>query len=85
MHDLDPGRAYRVAMRGAYGRHTRDVGLLAALARPRAVAAGLRGAGERKQVFDDLVELGLADGPITPAVLGAIGRELLRKAMLRPS
>jgi geranylgeranyl reductase family protein len=80
-----PGREYRAAMRSAYGRHTRDVGLLAGLARPRAVAAGLRGAGDRRQVFDDLVELGLADGTISPAILGAILRELRRKATLQPA
>lgn len=77
----DPGREYRAALRGAYGRHTRDVDLLARLASPRAVAAGLRGAGSRQRAFDDLVELGLADGPVTPAVLGVIGRELVRKAV----
>jgi len=82
---LDPGREYRTALRGAYGRHTRDVGLLALLARPRALAAGLRGAGERQRVFDDLVELGLADGPVTSAIMATIGRELLRKATFQPA
>jgi menaquinone-9 beta-reductase len=81
----DAGREYRTGLRGAFGRHTRDAGLLARLARPRAVAAGLRGAGGRQRVFDDLVEFGLADGPVTPAVLGAIGRELLRKARFQPA
>jgi flavin-dependent dehydrogenase len=82
---LDPGREYRTALRGASGRHTRDVGLLALLARPRALAAGLRGAGERQRVFDDLVELGLADGPVTSAIMATIGRELLRKATFQPA
>lgn len=81
----DAGRAYRSGLRGAYGRHTRDVNSLARLARPRAVAAGVRGANGRQRVFDDLVELGLADGPLTPAVFGVIVRELLRKAVPRPA
>jgi flavin-dependent dehydrogenase len=84
----DAGRAYRDALRGAYGRHSRDVDALARLARPRAVAAGLRGAAALggsggRRVFDDLVELGLADGPLTGSVLGVIGRELARKALRR--
>ncbi|MDQ1288903.1 MAG: geranylgeranyl reductase family protein [Actinomycetota bacterium] len=77
----DPGRDYRTALRGAYGRHTRHVDLLARLARPRAVAAGLRGVGSRRRVFDDLVDLGLADGPVTASVLGTIGREMASKAV----
>jgi len=76
---LDPGREYRLALRGAFGRHTRDVNLLSRLARPRAVAAGVRGAQGRQAVFDDLVEMGLADGPVTPRVLGVIAAELARK------
>jgi geranylgeranyl reductase family protein len=79
----DAGRAYRTALRGAYGRHTRDVDLLARLARPRAVAAGLRASNGRQRAFDDLVELGLADGPVTAAVLAVIGREMASK-VLRP-
>jgi len=76
---LDPGREYRLALRGAFGRHTRDVNLLSRLARPRAVAAGVRGAQGHQAVFDDLVEMGLADGPVTPRVLGVIAAELARK------
>ena len=74
------GRAYRLGLRGAFGRHTRDVNLLSRLARPRALAAGIRGAQGRAGVFDDLVEMGLADGPLTPRVLGVLALELARKA-----
>jgi geranylgeranyl reductase family protein len=76
----DPGREFRLALRGAFGRHTRDVNFLSRFARPRTVAAGMRGAQGRHRVFDDLVELGLADGPLTPRVLGVIAAELVRKA-----
>lgn len=77
----DAGQAYRLALRGAYGRHTQDVNVLARLAHPRAVAAGLRGANGRQRVFDDLVELGLADGPLTPSMIAVIARQLVRKAV----
>jgi geranylgeranyl reductase family protein len=85
----DPGGEYRRALRGACGRHTRDANLLARLARPRAVAAGLRGASRlpddaRRRVFDDLVEFGLADGPVTPRILGVIGQEMVRKVRRIP-
>ncbi|HEY6794345.1 MAG TPA: geranylgeranyl reductase family protein, partial [Kineosporiaceae bacterium] len=76
----DPGRELRRALRGAFGRHTRDVNAMAHFARPRAVAAGLRGAQGRQRVFDDLVELGLADGRITRRLLGVIVAELVRRA-----
>lgn len=76
----DAGRAYRLALRGAYGRHTRDVDVLARFARPRTVAAGLRAASGQPQVFDDLVELGLADGSLTPTIFGVIVQGLVRKA-----
>jgi geranylgeranyl reductase family protein len=75
----DAGREYRAALRSAYGRHTRDVNLLSKLARPRAVAAGVRGARGNQRVFDDLVEMGLADGPVTARVLAVIAGQLLRK------
>jgi len=78
---LDPGRDHRLALRAAFGRHTREVNLLSRVARPRAVAAGVRGAQGSQQVFDDLVEMGLADGPVTPRVLGVIAGQLVRKAV----
>jgi menaquinone-9 beta-reductase len=77
----DAGRAYRLALRGAFGRHTQGVNALARLAHPRAVAAGLRGANGRQSAFDALVDLGLADGPVSASVLGVIARELGRKAV----
>jgi len=39
----------------------------------------VRGAQGHPAVFDDLVEMGLADGPVTPRVLGVIAAELARK------
>jgi len=75
----DAGQAYRLALRGAFGLHTQGVNLLARLAHPRAVAAGLRGADGRQRAFDALVDLGLADGPVTASVMGVIARQVARQ------
>jgi len=44
------------------------------------VEAGIRGAARDQQVFDDLVEIGLGSGLITPRVLGGLAGGLLRTA-----
>jgi geranylgeranyl reductase family protein len=63
----DPGRVYAAAMRRTLGRHHRDVRLVASVGRtPRLVDAGIRAAGASRTVFDQLVELGLADGRLRP-------------------
>ncbi len=71
----DPGSAYARAMRRTLGGHHRDVRLIAALGRsPLLVDAGIRAGARRGRVFADLVELGLADGRLTPrVVLGTAG------------
>ncbi len=66
----DPGRAYATSLRRALGGHHRDVRLVAALGRsPLLVDAGIRAGARRPEVFDDLVEMGLADGRLTRRVL----------------
>jgi geranylgeranyl reductase family protein len=72
----DPGRAYRIAIQREIGRHLRHTTVVARLARHRKVVdAGIAAARRRQVVFDDLVELGLGRGPLTPRVLaGLIGR-----------
>jgi geranylgeranyl reductase family protein len=72
----DPGRAYRIAIQREIGRHLRHTTVVARLARHRKVVdAGIAAARRRQAVFDDLVELGLGRGPLTPRVLaGLIGR-----------
>jgi geranylgeranyl reductase family protein len=69
---IDPGRAYGHSLRRTLGRHHRDVRLVAALGRtPRLVDAGIRASGRSPRVFDQLVELGLADGRLRPATVAA--------------
>jgi menaquinone-9 beta-reductase len=72
----DPGRAYRSALQRELGRHLRHTTVVARLARHRAVVeAGVAAARRRQSVFDDLVELGLGRGLLTPRVLaGLFGR-----------
>jgi flavin-dependent dehydrogenase len=79
------GRSYRLALRATFGRHHRHVGVLARLPTPRVVAAGLRAADAAPRVFDDLVELGLADGAITTDVLLGTLRALLPPAPRLPA
>lgn len=69
------GRGYRVALRRAMGRHLRDMDVVTRLAvDPRTVRAGLEVAGADPKVFDAFVEMGLADGGLTPRVLGGLVR-----------
>ncbi|MGA7689749.1 MAG: NAD(P)/FAD-dependent oxidoreductase [Jiangellales bacterium] len=66
----DPGRDYARALKRSLGGHHRDVRVVAALGRsPRLVDAGIRAGARRARVFDDLVELGLADGRLTSRVV----------------
>jgi geranylgeranyl reductase family protein len=72
----DPGGAYRAALQRQLGRHLRHTTVVARLARHRSVVeAGVAAARRRQSVFDDLVELGLGRGLLTPRVLaGLLGR-----------
>jgi geranylgeranyl reductase family protein len=79
----DPGAAaarYRRLGDLVLTRHLRHVAVAARLARrSRVLTAGLTCARADQRVFDDLVELGLADGPITPALARGIARGLLHR------
>ena len=69
------GRSYRTALRGAMGRHLWHMDVVTRLAvDPRTVAAGLEVAGRDCRVFDALVDMGLADGGLTPHVLTGLAR-----------
>ncbi len=73
------GEAYTRAVRRLLGRHQRHTTLTARLsAVPRVVAAGIDAAARSKGVFDDLVEIGLGDGTITPRLAGGLARALAR-------
>ncbi|MEE1940055.1 geranylgeranyl reductase family protein [Streptomyces sp. TRM 70361] len=72
------GEWYARATRRILLPHLRHTALAARLARGRLVlAAGLRASAADQRVFDDLVELGLARGRLTPAVAFGLGRALL--------
>ncbi len=78
----DPGSAgsrHAAAVGPLLDSHLRHVRLAGRLCRHGAVlGAGLRAASNDQRVFDDLVELGLARGRITPAVARGLARELAR-------
>ena len=61
------GRAYRRSVRGLLGRHLRHTALASRLSRlPAFVEAGITASARDPRVFDDLVEIGLGRGLITP-------------------
>ena len=67
------GRAYRRAVRSLLAGHLRHTALAGGLARSgRVLEAGMLAASRDQRVFDDLVELGLGRGRITPAVVGGL-------------
>jgi flavin-dependent dehydrogenase len=75
----DAGAAYTRAVRRLLSRHQRHTTLTARLsAVPRVVAAGIDAAARHQGVFDDLVEIGLGDGTITPRLVGGLVRALAR-------
>ncbi|GIF50517.1 geranylgeranyl reductase family protein [Asanoa ferruginea] len=79
-------RVYATAWRRRLGRHLRHSAAAAWLARrPTVIQAAVRAAGNDRQVFDSIVELGLGDGLLHPRTLGRIARELtVRTEQARP-
>lgn len=83
--DTDPGHAYRSLLRTRLGVHLRHTDAAALLTRwPAVVDAAVRAAEHRQQTFDDLVELGLGDGRLTPGALAGIAGQLLRRSTAPP-
>ena len=76
----DPGTAgarHARTTKALLGTHLKHVALAARLCRSGAVLdAGLATSANDRGVFDDLVELGLADGRITPRLVHGLAREL---------
>jgi geranylgeranyl reductase family protein len=65
-----PGATYRRATRSLLARHLRHTAAAATLIRSgRVLDAGIRAAAADQRVFDDLVEMGLGQGLITPAIM----------------
>ncbi len=69
----DAGQLHRRAVRQLLAGHLRHTWVASRLsARPRVVDAGILAAGRSPRVFDDLVEIGLGDGRITPRLAGGL-------------
>ncbi|MDX6261461.1 MAG: hypothetical protein QOH84_3149 [Kribbellaceae bacterium] len=74
----DAGTEYRRAVGVLLGRHLRDTALAARLTRSgRVLDAGIRASAADQSVFDNLVEIGLADGVLRSAALLRIVRQLM--------
>jgi geranylgeranyl reductase family protein len=75
----EPAAAYRRLLARAIGRHLRHSAVLAkAIHLPALAEAGLGAAAGSPALFDTLVELGLGQARITPRLLAALPRGLLR-------
>ena len=71
------GQVYRRALRRRLGRHLRHSSAASLLSRwPRIMDAAFRAAAADQRVFDDVVDLGLADGRLTLPTLAAAARRL---------
>ncbi|WP_426243317.1 NAD(P)/FAD-dependent oxidoreductase [Nocardioides sp. LHG3406-4] len=72
------GARHRAAAAALLGRHLKHTWAAARLSRsPRVVEAGIVASARDRRVFDDLVELGLGDGRLTPRLVAGLGRALL--------
>lgn len=84
---LEPNRVaaqYRTALRRRFARHHRHVTLLAGLTGWRAVVdAALSAAAGSQRVFDDIAELSLAEGVITPRLAANLVLSLGRRGVVR--
>ena len=80
----DPGTAgarHARTTKALLGRHLKHIAVAGRLCRSGAVLdAGLGTSASDRGVFDDLVELGLADGRITPRLVRGLARELVGRA-----
>jgi flavin-dependent dehydrogenase len=73
----EAGRRHRRAVRSLLASHLRHTTVVSRLLPvPGIVPAGLRAAADDQRVFDDLVELGLGRGHLTPAVVAGLVRHL---------
>ena len=71
------GSTYRRSVRRALAGHLRHTWLASHLTRHEAVvSAGIRASASSRAVFDDLVEIGLGAGRITPRLAGGLLTEL---------
>jgi flavin-dependent dehydrogenase len=73
----EAGAVYRRALQSQLGRHLRHSSTASFASRwPAVMDAVLRAAADDQRVFDDVVDLGLADGRLTARTLAAAARRL---------
>lgn len=89
LHAGAPDRAgarYAAATRALISRNLKHTAVGAWLCRRDSLLeAGIRAAATDARAFDDLVELGLANGRITPTLARGMARELARASRERPA
>jgi geranylgeranyl reductase family protein len=74
------GSRHRTAVRRLLGRHLRHTWAGSRLAQlPAALDAGFAAASGDQRVFDDLVEIGLGKGLVTPRLAGRLAVHLVRR------
>jgi menaquinone-9 beta-reductase len=80
------GSAYRSALRALLGRHLRHTFVTSRLTTvPAVVDAGIRAAARDQGVFDDLVEIGLGQGVVSPRLVTGLVRSLFTGSPGRPA
>jgi len=81
------GALHGESVRRLLSRHLKNTFVAARLSRvPAVVDAGIHAAARDQRVFDDLVEIGLGRGAITPRLAGALAAGLVRgRPSNRPS
>ncbi len=81
------GGWYRLGLRSAFGAHQRSVAFASGVGhriapgtgkRRLVVAAGVKAAQRDQRIFDDLIDMGLADGGLTARTLFGIARAFVR-------
>jgi flavin-dependent dehydrogenase len=76
------GHHYRRTVGRLLGRHLRHTAAVDLLQRlPGVIPAGVDAAARHQPVFDDLVEIGLARGTLTPRVLAALAASAARQRL----
>ena len=79
------GRRHRTAVRRLLGRHLRHTWAGSRLAQlPAALDAGFAAASGDQRVFDDLVEIGLGKGLVTPRLAGRLAVNLVLRPHVFP-
>ena len=77
------GSRHRTAVRSLLERHLHHTWLAARMTRrPAVVEAGIAAAARDQRTFDDLVELGLGDGRLTPRLAVSLAAGLVRVRLM---